>query len=136
MAGLLLPMIRLIGCAGQWKTSRTTVLSPPKGAQPAVAAQFEKCNALYALHDCLGATLALREAISADPGLAGAYYNLPIAPDRQGRQAEAKKHDIEAADLAPDNKIIWDSQPLRTQTVGCNYGIHKPSFQDATPRPF
>jgi hypothetical protein len=33
--------------------------------------------------------------------------------DKMGDQAGAKKHFIEAANLAPGNKVIWNSPPLR-----------------------
>ena len=33
--------------------------------------------------------------------------------DKRGDQAGAKKHFIEAANLAPGNKVIWNSPPLR-----------------------
>lgn len=130
---LLLPLLLLSACAGDPSRAKITVLAAPSGTKPAVAAQLDRGNALYGSRDWPGAEQVFRDTINADPGLAEAHYNLALTLDRQGRQAEAKRHYIEAANLAPGNKIIWDSPPLRTDTGGFNHDIHKKSFQDATP---
>jgi tetratricopeptide (TPR) repeat protein len=69
-------------------------------------------------------------------GLAGresiAHYNLAVCLDRLGEKAEAKKHYVTAANLAPGNKVIWDSPPLRE--IGLNYNIRQKSYLDPNPR--
>jgi Flp pilus assembly protein TadD len=124
-----------VGCAGQSATVRN-VLPAPSGTKPEALAQVDKGNALFASRDFAGAEQAFRQAIAADAGLAEAHYNLALALDRTGRKEEAKKHYIEAANLAPGNKVIWDSPPLRQQTGGLNYDIDKKSFYDPNPRGF
>jgi Flp pilus assembly protein TadD len=121
-----------VGCSSKSSPARN-VLSAPSGANPEAAAQVEKGNALFTSHDFPGAEQAFRQAIVADAGLAEAHYNLALALDRSGRKDEAKKHYIEAANLAPGNKVIWDSPPLRQQTGGFNHDISKKSFLDPTP---
>jgi Tfp pilus assembly protein PilF len=128
---LLLSM--LVACASQSSKSRN-VLTAPSGTKPVVATQLEKGNALFASRDLAGAEQAYREAITADPTLAEAHYNLAVTLDRVGNQAEAKKHYIEAANLAPGNKVIWDSPPLQEKSGGLNYNLEKKSYQDPTYR--
>lgn len=124
-----------VGCSSP--SSRvSSVLAAPNGTKPTVATQLEKGNALFASRDFAGAEDAFRQTITADPTLAEAHYNLALTLDRTGNQAEAKKHYIEAANLAPGNKVIWDSPPLRGQTGGLNYDINKKSYLDPSNRGF
>jgi Tfp pilus assembly protein PilF len=122
-----------VGCSSKAGPARN-VLPAPSGAKPEAAAQVEKGNALFTTRDFAGAEQAFRQAIVADAGLAEAHYNLALALERSGRKDEAKKHYIEAANLAPGNKVIWDSPPLRQQTGGFHHDINKKSFLDPTPR--
>jgi Flp pilus assembly protein TadD len=124
-----------LGCSAH-STRVSNVLAAPSGTNPTVATQLEKGNALFASRDYAGAEQAFRQTITADPTLAEAHYNLALTLDRVGNQAEAKKHYIEAANLAPGHKIIWDSPPLREQTSGLNYDIHKKSYLDPSNRGF
>ncbi len=117
------------GCSSKSNTGRN-VLPAPSGTKPEAAAQLEKGNALFASKDFAGAEQAFRQAILVDAGLAEAHYNLALSLEQTGRKDEAKKHYIEAANLAPGNKVIWDSPPLRQQTGGLNYDINKKSYLD------
>ena len=45
--------------------------------------------------------------------MAEAHYNLALTLVSQGSREEAEHHFIEAANLAPGHKVIWDSPPLR-----------------------
>jgi|SRR5689334_19568514 len=112
------------------------VLPPPSGTKPVAAAQIEKGNALFASRDFAGAEGAYREALTSDSTSAEAHYNLALTLDRVGQQGEAKKHYIEAANLAPGNKVIWDSPPLRGQPRGYNYDIEKKSYLDPSGKTY
>ena len=120
-----------LGCSSQ-SAKIGGVLPPPTGTTPAAATQIEKGNALFTSRDFTGAEAAFRQAIVVDAGSAEAHYNLALTLDRTGHQAEAKKHYIEAANLAPGNKVIWNSPPLRQQTGGYNYEVEKKSVLDPT----
>jgi Flp pilus assembly protein TadD len=122
-----------LGCSTR-STRVSNVLAAPNGTNTTVATQLEKGNTLFASRDYAGAEQAFRQTITADPTLAEAHYNLALTLDRAGNQAEAKKHYIEAANLAPGHKIIWDSPPLREQTGGLNYDINKKSYLDPSNR--
>jgi Flp pilus assembly protein TadD len=52
-------------------------------------------------------------AIEASPELAEAHYNLGMVLYRLGALREGDVHFVKAANLAPGNKIIWDSPPLK-----------------------
>lgn len=124
-----------VGCSSQ-SNKAGTVLSAPNGVKPAAATQLEKGNTLFTSRDYAGAEQAFREAIIVDPALAEAHYNLALTLDRTGHKDEARKHYIEAANLAPGNKVIWDSPPFRQQSGGLNHNIDKKSYLDANPRAF
>jgi len=124
-----------LGCSSQ-SGKAANVLPPPSGTKPAVATQIEKGNALFASRDFTGAEEAFRQAIVVDSTSAEAHYNLALTLHRSGNQGEAKKHYIEAANLAPGNKVIWDSPPLRQQTGGFNHNVEKKSYLDPSGRAY
>jgi Flp pilus assembly protein TadD len=97
-----------------------------------VAAQLDRGNALYADQKWAEAEQVYRQTIAAEPTLAEAHYNLATALYREGNKVEAKKHYMEAANLAPGNKVIWDAPPLRASSA--DYDLNKRSYLDAKPQ--
>ena len=128
-------MSAILGCSSQSSKS-ASVLAAPAGTKPAVATQLEQGNALFASSDYAGAEQAFRQALAIDATSAEAHYNLAVTLDRTGNKAEAKRHYIQAANLAPGNKVIWDSPPLRAQTGGLDHDISKKSHLDPSNRGF
>ena len=124
-----------LGCSSQ-SNKVANVLPPPTGTTPAAVTQIEKGNALFASRDFTGAEEAFRQAIVVDSTSAEAHYNLALTLDRTGHQGEAKKHYIEAANLAPGNKVIWNSPPLRQQSGGLDHDIDRKSFLDPGSRAY
>jgi len=57
-------------------------------------------------------------AITVEPDLAEAHYNLGMTLYRLGMVGDGDHHFIEAANLAPGHKIIWDAPPLRNAAPG------------------
>jgi hypothetical protein len=49
-----------------------------------------------------------------------------------GDKAEARKHYVQAANLAPGNKVIWNAPPLRK--FDRDQDLSKKSFLDAKPQ--
>ena len=109
-----------------------TVLQAPAGVSPAVATQLDRGNALFAAQNWAKAEQAYRQTITAEPTLAEAHYNLATTLHRAGNKAEAKKHYMEAANLAPGNMVIWDAPPLRASSF--NDDLNKKSYLDAKPQ--
>ena len=108
-----------------------TVLQAPAGVSPVVAAQLDRGNALYAAQKWAEAEQVYRQTIAAEPTLAEAHYNLASTLHRAGKTAEAKKHYMEAANLAPGNKVIWNAPPLRARTFDDD--LSKKSYLDPKP---
>lgn len=52
------------------------------------------------------------QAVTAAPQSGPAHYNFALALNALGETAAARDHFIEAANLAPGDKVIWDSPPL------------------------
>jgi Flp pilus assembly protein TadD len=59
------------------------------------------------------AKVSFEQALKAAPDSGEAHYNLGLALFALGDNDTARDHFIEAANLAPGNKVIWDSPALR-----------------------
>jgi Tfp pilus assembly protein PilF len=78
------------------------------------------------------------EALAGAPDSAEAHYNLGLALFALGDNEQARQHFIEAANLAPGDKVIWDSPALRQygnpdsnipkQAKDPQYSNQRPSF--------
>lgn len=99
------------GCAAATAHERT--LRAPTGTVPAAASAMEEGNRLFAARQWEQAKAQYEAAIKAQPSLAEAHYNLAMVIEILGDDATARRHYIEAANLAPGHKVIWDSPPLR-----------------------
>jgi Tfp pilus assembly protein PilF len=127
----LIGMWFLVACASPL-SKPLTVLQAPAGVSPAVAAQLDRGNALFSSQKWSEAEEAFRQTIAAEPALAEAHYNLATTLYRTGNKVEAKKHFMEAANLAPGNKVIWDAPPFRATSVDDD--LRKRSYLDAKPQ--
>ncbi len=111
----LLVVIGGMGCAQTLKETRT--LRPPAGANAAAAAALEDGNRHFAARQWEQAQAQYESAIKAQPMLAEAHYNLALVLETLDQLGAARKHYIEAANLAPGHPIIWNSPPLRKHGV-------------------
>lgn len=110
---------------------RTTILTSPIDTSAQAAAAMTEGERLFRSGDWAGAAQAYQAAAVQQPALAEAHYNWAVSLDRMGDKTEAKKHYLEAANLAPGNKVIWDSPPLRE--TGLNHNLRQKSFLDPAP---
>ncbi len=127
----VLAMMAVIGCASQHK-AEVRPLHAAAGTSAVVSQQLEQGNQLFAQQDWAGAQQVYLAAIQADQTLAEAHYNLALTLERLGEKAEAKKHYVAAANLAPGNKVIWDAPPLRKYDR--EIGLDRKSWMDANPK--
>lgn len=113
-ARLLLALLGMLvcGCASMMEPLQTTLDAPP-GTSPGAVAAMEEGNKLFAARQWEAAKAQYEAAIKAQPSLAEAHYNLAMVIESLGDEATARRHYVEAANLAPGNKIIWDSPPFR-----------------------
>lgn len=100
------------GCASD-KPKPFMVLDPPPHTVTQVQTYITEGNRLFREGRWGGARQQFQAAVQAQPDLAEAHYNLALAMDHMGEQEAAKPHFITAANLAPGNKVIWNSPPLR-----------------------
>ena len=110
---------------------RTTILTSPIDTSAQAAAAMTEGERLFRSGDWAGAAQAYQAAAVQQPALAEAHYNWAVSLDRMGDKTEAKKHYLEAANLAPGNKVIWDSPPL--WETGLNHNLRQKSFLDPAP---
>jgi Flp pilus assembly protein TadD len=127
----LLMTILLTGCAKERQAPIET-LRAPSGTIASLTEAMERGNSQFAVHDWSGAKDTYTAIIRTDPSLAEAHYNLALTLDRLGDKAEARKHYVQAANLAPGNKIIWNAPPLRK--FDQDRELSKKSFMDPSPR--
>lgn len=114
VAGCLLAVLVVSGCS---------ILNPPSPLRPALPANH--CQPLSVTQHNLAGMAHYKErrlepakgeflvAVEEGPTCAEAHYNLGLTLTYLGEKEEARKHFIEAADLAPGNQVIWDSPALR-----------------------
>lgn len=103
-----------------------------QGKRAYVAKRFEDAKAQFEL------------AVAAAPESAEAHYNLGLAFFSLSQGQEAREHFMQAANLAPGDKVIWDSPALRpygapepnivTQKKDKDFSTSKPSFGGVGPR--
>jgi len=125
--------LTLGGCAtGGRETLETALVAPPKAVPAAAAANDEGIKLFYA-RQWEPAKAKFEAAIQAQPTLAEAHYNLGLVYDALRQDREARKHFIEAANLAPGNKIIWSSPALRDIEVGVKATTKSGDFYNPTP---
>lgn len=96
---------------------KRTVLPAPAGTHAAAAHHNDEGIHAYEQGQWAAAKQHFAAAITAAPDLAEAHYNMGRTLYRLGAMKEGDAHFIEAANLAPGNKVIWDSPPLKNVYV-------------------
>lgn len=110
--GICLAVIGGAGCVSD-KPAPLTTLAPPPNVDTHLKQVFTEGSRLFREGQWEAARQQFQSAVELQADLAEAHYNLALSMDRMGDQAGAKKHYIEAANLAPGHKVIWNSPPLR-----------------------
>lgn len=128
---MVMVIVTMVGCAGPRK-AEIRPLHAPTGTAEAVSRQLEHGNQLLLKEDWAAARDTYLATIRAEETLAEAHYNLALALEKLGEKAEARKHYVAAANLAPGNKVIWDAPPLRK--YDSELTLEKKSWMDANPK--
>ncbi len=99
-----------LGCQS---TPKRTVLAAPAGTNAAAARHNDEGLQAYQQQQWESAKQHFDAAIAASPEFPEAHYNLGMTLYRLKAMQEGDAHFIQAANLAPGNKVIWDAPPLR-----------------------
>ena len=102
----------LIGSGCQSAPNRM-ILPAPAGTNAAAARHNDEGLQAYQQQQWESAKQHFKAAIAASPELAEAHYNLGMTLYRLKAMQEGDAHFIQAANLAPGNKVIWDAPPLK-----------------------
>ena len=102
----------LIG-SGCQSAPKRMLLATPAGTNAAAARHNDEGLQDYQQQQWESAKQHFKAAIAASPELAEAHYNLGMTLYRLKAMQEGDAHFIQAANLAPGNKVIWDAPPLK-----------------------
>src|SRR5574341_158584 len=111
LAGIML--VVLVGCAGADKPLRRVPLKLTPGVSAEAVDHNEQGTRAYVANRLEDAKAQFEMAVAAAPDSAEAHYNLGLALFSMGQGQESREQFIQAANLAPGNKVIWDSPALR-----------------------
>lgn len=81
-------------------------------ARPQAMALTEQGTQAYQAQQFEDAKRYFEQAVTEAPGSGPAHYNYALALNALGDAEVARKHFLEAADLSPGDKVIWDSPAL------------------------
>ena len=104
------------GCASAPKSAQT-MLPAPSGTSAAAVRHNDEGIQAYQQQQWTTAKEHFEAAIKVAADLAEAHYNLGMVLYRLGALREGDAHFIKAANLAPGDKIIWNSPPLAGVSV-------------------
>ena len=111
---MYLAMVTLVGMVA-CSTSKAKPLAPlalETGAAPQAVTLTEQGAQAYQGRQFEEAKAYFSQAVTAAPQSGPAHYNYAIALYALGDSEQARKHFMEAANLAPGDKVIWDSPAL------------------------
>jgi Flp pilus assembly protein TadD len=111
MAVLLI--VGVTACASKPKAKPLVPLMLTTGSTPQALTLTQQGTTAYQSGQFAEAKTAFARAVASAPESGHAHYNLAIALNKLGEAEEAHKHFIEAANLSPGDKEIWDSPALR-----------------------
>ena len=110
---ILLAVLVLAGTACSKPKAKPLVpLALELGAKPQAVSYTEQGTQAYQARQFDEAKKLFSEAMAAAPDSGPAHYNYALSLYSLGETEEARQHFLEAANLAPGDKTIWDSPAL------------------------
>ena len=110
---LFMACVLVVGAAGCAKKARPLVpLALDRGNAAQAVTMTEQGTQAYQARQFEEAKQYFSQAVTAAPQSGQAHYNYALALNALGDVDEARQHFIEAANLAPGDKTIWDSPAL------------------------
>ncbi|SLM48834.1 conserved protein of unknown function [Nitrospira japonica] len=107
----VLALVGMIACSKQ-KPKPLVPLTLETGAPAQAVSLTEQGIQAYHGRQFEEAKGYFTQAVAAAPQSGPAHYNYALALYSLGDAEEARKHFMEAANLAPGDKVIWDSPAL------------------------
>jgi tetratricopeptide (TPR) repeat protein len=109
--GAVLLLVGLVACSKN-KAKPLVPLALETGVKPQAVTLTEQGTQAYQTKQFDEAKQYFLQAVTAAPQSGPAHYNYALVLNALGQTEEARKHFIEAANLAPGDKVIWNSPPL------------------------
>ncbi|MGH9783428.1 MAG: tetratricopeptide repeat protein, partial [Terriglobia bacterium] len=125
-------------CSTTEKPKPRVPLPVGSSVPPAVVTATQQGTRAYEGGQYQEAKTQFQLAVAGAPNSAEAHYDLGLALFALGETEQAREQFIEAANLAPGNKVIWDSPALRPfgspdspipkKTKEDHYSTSRPTF--------
>lgn len=128
--GIALVLVSTTACSHKRKPLVPLVLNGD--VKPQATVLTEQGTHAYQARQYEQAKQYFEQAVAEAPQSGQAHYNYALALNALGDSAVARRHFLEAADLAPGDKIIWDSPAL--SPYGNPESKNKPSLRPAAPK--
>lgn len=112
---ILIAALLLVGmsaCAKN-KAKPLVPLALEAGSKPQAVTLTEQGTQAYQSKQFDAAKNYFSQAVAAAPQSGQAHYNYALVLNSLGDAEQARQHFVEAANLAPGDKVIWDSPALR-----------------------
>ena len=108
-------VLMLVGFVACFKTKEKPYvpLAVEPGVKPQVVTLTEQGTQAYQAKQFDDAKNYFLQAVAAAPESGPAHYNYALALNALGDSEQARHQFMEAANLAPGDKVIWDSPALR-----------------------
>ena len=112
LLGVVLLLVGAVACAKP-KAKPLAPLALESGVKPQAVALTEQGTQAYHTRQFEEAKKYFSQAIAAAPQSGSAHYNYALVLNALGDTEQARQQFLEAANLAPGDKVIWDSPALR-----------------------
>ena len=133
--GMILLLVGTTACSSKRKPLVPLSLAEPD-VKPQAVVLTEQGTQAYQAKQFEDAKKYFEQAVTVVPQSGQAHYNFALALNALGDAEVARRHFLEAANLAPGDQIIWDSPALapygdpdtRKRTKDRPYGTERPTF--------
>ncbi|HEU0006071.1 MAG TPA: tetratricopeptide repeat protein, partial [Terriglobia bacterium] len=112
MLGMVLLLVGAVACSSG-KGKPLVPLALESGVKPQAVTLTEEGTQAYQAKQFDDAKKYFSQAVATAPQSGPAHYNYALALHAIGDTEQARHEFMEAANLAPGDKVIWDSPPLR-----------------------
>jgi Tfp pilus assembly protein PilF len=113
MFGVILLLVGGVACSFLSRPKPLVPLALESGVRPQGVTLTEQGTQAYQAKQFDEAKNYFSQAVAAAPQSGPAHYNYALALHALGDQEQARQQFMEAANLAPGDKVIWDSPALR-----------------------